>query len=318
MSGSSLRQLALEVIAGALTVAVAAVGLEVAFRGHRNEVDAVLAPLASEGDAVTVLIVGNSHAAALGSFGLRPGDRAYNASIGSQDIFREYGLVRAFLPRLPRLRDVVVGLDYDAMGYNLSVFNQDWQDRQYYPYTGALYHDGTVSRLLARSGFFRANRDLLFLAPAPAPTASAQGPVLPLASGRLPAEEGCRRRAREHSVIKFRRSLIGENSAWLRDIAALARERGVAVYFVNTPKAACYRAAYAETTRHEGRATILAALGAGSGTFHDYFDDDRFGPEDFTDPDHLTFEAGGRLMGILAREAGGNAESASVPRFSAP
>jgi hypothetical protein len=51
-------------------------------------VDAVLGPIATGSRRFTLLILGNSHAGALGQTGLRPDDITANASQGGQDLYR--------------------------------------------------------------------------------------------------------------------------------------------------------------------------------------------------------------------------------------
>jgi hypothetical protein len=128
-------------------------------------------------------------------------------------------VLRSLLPRLPYFREVLISVDDDAMGYNLSEFGQDWQDRQYARYAGRLYHDGVLARWLADSAFLRLNGDLGALRSAPLPR------VLPFDSSATP--EGCRERPREHSEVKFRPDLIAENHGFLREIVELCRMRGL-------------------------------------------------------------------------------------------
>lgn len=305
-----MRRIGLEVIAVALTLALIALALEKAFQDYRTPLDLVLGPLKAA-DRVTLLIVGNSHTGALGTLPLRADDLTYNASVGGQDIYRSYLVLRAFLPRLPRLREAVVALDYDAVGYNFSVFNQDWQDRQYYPYTQELYHDGAVQRLLAKSAFFRANRDLraLFVRGAVAPMTN---PVLPVTGSMTSGPEACRKRAKEHSEVKFREELIGQNADYLQRIVALANHYNIDVHFLNTPKAACYRENYSAVTRQTGEAAIARALGAQKAKFHDYFEEPTLSEDDFLDDDHLSPAGSAKIMRDLAARTAASSSSTLV------
>lgn len=204
------------------------------------------------------------------------------------------------MSRLPYLREVIVGVDYDAIGYNFAVFNQDWQDRQYYPYTGQLYHDGTLQRLLAQSAFFRSNRDLSVLFSGARSAPRVPNPILPIGNGEASTPEGCRKRAKEPSEVKFRDSLIEENSGYLREMTLLGERYGVSILFLNAPKSACYREAYSRRTMATGRAAILKALGPQAGQFQDYLNDSRFSKDDFLDDDHLNQASARKLMDDLA------------------
>jgi len=197
-----------------------------------------------------------------------------------------------------------VSTDYDAIGYNFSVFNQDWQDRQYYPYTGRLYHDGALQRLLAQSAFFRSNRDLSVLFSGARSVPDLPNPILPVGTGPASTAEGCRKRAKEHSEMKFRQSLIEENSGYLREMTLLSERYGVSILFLNAPKSVCYREAYSRVTMATGRAAILRALGPRAELFHDYFSDGRFSEDDFLDDDHLNQTGARRLLDDLALVSG--------------
>lgn len=298
MKWLGMRRVFAEIAAAGLTLTLCALFLEKAFEGYKTPVDYVLGPLKA-GDPVTLLIVGNSHTGALGAERLRADDVTHNASVGGQDIYRSYLLLRAFVPKLPRLREVIVALDYDAVGYNISVFNQDWQDRQYYRYTGQLYRDGTLPRLLARSAFFRANRDIGALFSKPQPEGGRPNPILPVVGGLDSTPEGCRLRAKEHSEVKFDERLIDENIGYLRAIVALGSRRQISIHFLNPPKRDCYRAGYSAATRRDGLKAIGTALGRDGASFHDFFEAD-FSDDDFRDHDHLTPAGSRKLMGQLA------------------
>jgi len=289
------HRLSRDLLLAGLVLFAAAVGLDALFANARTPVDAVLGPIAAGSEPFTLLILGNSHAGALGQAGLRPDDVTANASLGGQDLYRGAHILRSLLPRLPHLREVLVSVDYDAIGYNLSEFGQNWQDPQYAQYTGRLYHDGVLARWLASSAFFRVNRDLGALRSVPPP------PVLPFDSSATP--EGCRERAREHSEVKFRSDLIAENQGFLREIVDLCRVWLLDLHVVNLPKASCYVESYAPRTRAAGSAAIRSALAGREDLFYDYFADPRFGSGDFLDYDHLSPTGARKVLADLAAHA---------------
>jgi hypothetical protein len=294
-----LRRFLLE-LALAAVAALAVIGLlEVAYRDYRTYVDRRLDGLLPLADRIEQLVVGGSHTGTLGERALHPGQSVYNTCIGGQDLRRSLLLSRALLPRLPRLREVIVQLDYDTIGYDLASGGQDWMDRQYFPYTGQLDRDGLMPRLLARSSFMRANRDLShvlrFLA-APPP---ADAGLLPLGLDprrRVDPEE-CRRRALEHSRVKFNAFLVPQNERVLEDFARLGPESGVQFVFVNTPKAGCYVEAYDPATRELGRRVIGEATARLRLRFVDLFGAPGFDDaEDFVDFDHLSSAGAEKVM----------------------
>ena len=105
---------------------------------------------------------------------------------------------------------------------------------------------------MAESAFFRANRDLSALFSSPQPVARDLNPVLPVSGGAASTPDACRKRAREHSEVKFRETLNEENAGYLQRIVALGTRHQIIIHFLNTPKADCYRAGYSESTRQAG------------------------------------------------------------------
>ena len=101
------RHLVGEIVAALVTLALMGCLLEQRYADYQTPLDSVLGPLQTAAET-TLLIVGNSHVGALGSLPLRGDDRVYNASVGGQDLYRSYLLLRNYVPRLPHLREVIV------------------------------------------------------------------------------------------------------------------------------------------------------------------------------------------------------------------
>jgi hypothetical protein len=304
-----VRRFFIELAAALALSATVAAGLEWVYRDYRTFVDRRLDGLAQVADRVEGLVVGGSHTGAFAELGLEAGDLVYNTCIGGQDLRRSFLLARALLPRLPRLRYVIVQLDYDSVGYNLASGGQEWMDRQYFPYTGYLDDDGILPRLMARSSFLRANRDLGYFPRFLGSRSDGSQPVAPGAEGLLPAAigshpgddaEACRLRAVEHSRVKFFRSLVPENRDVLREFALLAEQSEARFVFVNTPKASCYSQAYDPATAELGRQVITEAVARWGIRFVDLFGAPGFDDlVDYVDYDHLSSSGARKAMALI-------------------
>ena len=62
-------------------------------------------------------------------------------------------VLKSFIDSMPNLKYVIIELEYHSLGYNISKFNQDWKDRQYFPYTKELYNKSFANILMAKSNF---------------------------------------------------------------------------------------------------------------------------------------------------------------------
>ncbi|MBI5625211.1 MAG: hypothetical protein HY924_15645 [Elusimicrobia bacterium] len=287
----------LSVIGAASAIVLALVLLlEGAFRNQKNRIDVLFDRIEASRDVVDLVLIGNSHVGALGDLDLHGKYKSLNLVVGGQDLFHAAAIMRYVVGRMPRLKVIIIGVDYHLLGYDLKGSNQDFLDRQYYPYIDSLYDNGFSNRLMAKSRFLRSNRDFRQLFAPPARQAVGEpssADVVPVSDGKL-TRDGCRKRAAEHTKIGFDDRLMSKNASLLREMAESGKRARVSVLFVTLPKTRCYRE-FADGGNIPGaRKLLYDVLRPEEGRhvlYLDYYEDQRFVDGDFKDYDHMN-EAG--------------------------
>jgi hypothetical protein len=269
--------------------------LEFLFRYSNNPVENKFS-IYSELNDISIIIIGNSHSAAIGSPIVYDSLLSYNFSIGGQDIFHMYAILKAIKPKSTSLKKIVIGIDYDLLGYDYKIANQMWMDRLYYKYTNLLYDSSLSNRIMASSNFFLANRDL--------------SNVHVFAIGKNETLEtnylnflakgvDCSRRAIEHSINKFDSSLIQKNLLYLYEINKIAKSKSIELLFVNYPKRDCYYNHYNEDVAIKGKMLISNFSDTTGINFIDLWRNKGFCDEDFLDSDHLSPEGVNKVLKII-------------------
>src|SRR4030095_13653234 len=196
-----MKQLTIELLLLALLLVCVFGAFEWNYRGKLSPYDAVFRDLEKQELLITEINIGNSHTGALLQEGLHESDRVFNLGLGGQDMFHILTVLQKCLPDCPKLKTVLLGLDYDLLGYNFSMEKQAWKDRQYYPFTGKLYDSSWTNYLAAKSSFIRLNRDMRYLFQLPdtgSHVMSKAWNFIPVDSTGI-TKSGAIRRAHEHS-----------------------------------------------------------------------------------------------------------------------
>lgn len=261
--------------------------LECLYKDYTNDFDQRFKLFEEKKADVDYIYIGNSHMGAL-EFNADSGKTAFNFSFGGQDLFHMMILLKKIIPESPKLKKVILGCDYDLLGYNYKIANQIWKDRQYYPYTGVLYDNSFSNVLMARSNFFRANRELKYLFKSTGRQQGGRNEIrfIPMAMGELSIDD-CEQRAFEHSFVKYDGKLVTENIAYLKEIANWCNEYKVELLIINPPKRKCYWDAYNQEIV-EPNAILLRQLSQEYGFgYLDFYMHKEFTNGDFVDYDHL-------------------------------
>lgn len=260
-----------------------------------------------------VLVLGASQ----GNQGLDPAAwpvPAYNLACVGQDAYYDAELFKAWSPRLPRLKAVVLPISLVSFDSSLLETAETWrcfaysqayglpnespEQRQDLRNWSALALNEPWPALQAASHGFKDPR---------ATVLSADGfeAVSPLASEddadmRVNALTA-NKRMRYHLGIK-KASRVEGNLAQFHAINELAQARGVQVLYVVFPVSGAYAQA-APTAELAARKRSLDALVGKGVTMKDYFKDGRFGWQDFADVDHLSRVGAEKFSAILWNEA---------------
>ena len=206
--------------------------LEFLFINTPNYIEDLFEKLESN-DSTQVLLLGNSHIQALGEPVIDEA-KSFNFGVGGQDIFHMHMILKYVLLKMEKkdIKQVIIGLDYDLLGYSFKSANTMWLDRLYYPVTGKLSNNSFGAVIMAKSNFFRANRDFLKLNFSNSKIKNKDLNYLDFSQ--------CDKRAKEHSVTKFDKSEINKNVKLLESIYSLCKNHNIRLTLINLPKANCY------------------------------------------------------------------------------
>lgn len=233
------------------------------------------------------LMLGNSH-----YMQLYAGRKGYlNLGIGGQDIYHQNLLLRKALEKLgDSVKTVIFGVDLEVMGFQLAKAGEAYIDRQYYIQTPDIYDQSPSSILMAKSKFFRSNRDFAYLFASSSQGGNAQAGKAKAAANALPllaaSPDLCRKRALEASLIKFDKKFVKENSETLAAMLALCKQRNIKAYVVVSPKRQCYYESVVAANVQLGLEAINKTVPAE--ILLNLNGSKAFGDSDFVDADHLS------------------------------
>lgn len=257
-------------------------------------------------DSSQVLILGNSHSMAL----KRPiiNDMpSFNFGVGGQDIYHMLVIAEHVLneQKNKNIKYIIVGLDYHLMGYNFQTANTEWMDRLYYPDTKKTADNTLGGRLMAKSNFFRGNRNFqeafksFRFSNSAGPSQDQIKKAERMNEAFADKNSSCKNRALEHSVYKFDRSLIDENLVYLESLSQLCEKHGVQLIFINYPKKDCYYDFYSDGVVSLVAPKIIDFCKKHNITFLDYWRSEQFTDDMYVDNDHFNEDGANTMIGIL-------------------
>lgn len=266
--------------------------LELIFSNYQNFIRTRFKDYYKNTSTSELLLLGNSHMQALGSPEINA-MQSFNFSFGGQDIYHCYAIVKTVLKQENNLKYIIIGIDYDLLGYDYEVANTQWMDRLYYENTGMMYDESISNYLMANSNFFKANRKLsnvLFK--------TGQKKVQTQFEN-FAVKIDCEKRAIEHSVRKYDKKLVSKNKNYIVKIIELCEQNDIKLIIINPPKASCYYAYYAKSVIQVGKAILTEVSDRKDIYFLDYWLHESFKDTMFLDNDHLNKEGVDCLLGLL-------------------
>lgn len=267
--------------------------LEFLFKNTPNYIEDIFEKLESN-DSIQVLLLGNSHVQALGEPMIN-GSKSFNFGVGGQDIYHMHMILEHVLLKMKKknLKHVIIGLDYDLLGYNYRLSNSMWLDRLYYPITGKLSDNSFGALLMAKSNFFRANRNFSKLT------------FLNLISNSKKEflnflnHSPCDKRATEHSETKFDEKLLPQNKKLLESIYFLCRNHKVELTLINLPKSNCYYEFYNKDVITTTQAELKEFTKTKDLNYYDFWRSNKFNDAMFIDNDHLNIDGSKKVIEII-------------------
>lgn len=212
--------------------------LEYRYRNFQTPVDHMMQRFRQRAPEAEILLMGNSHILPLINYLDSTTHSYHTASIalGGLDLFWSAVLIKKTLNQMPKLKTVILSVDPESMGYNQSFFRQEYVNRSFYRYTDTLYKPTSSDLLLARSNFFRSNRNTGFLFTGQQSKPSKE--LLP--EMKQITEQSCMHRAIEHSIFRFNKELIPENKQLLEELVRECKRNNIRILLVTFPKAKCF------------------------------------------------------------------------------
>ena len=266
------------------------ISLEYLFKDFQNNVEQRFNEYEKDINNTECLLIGNSHIQAIGNPDINK-MKSFNFSFGGQDIFHIYSIVKTLCNNSKnKLKLIIIGIDYDLLGYNYDVANTVWKDRLYFKKTNELYDSSFMNKILAKSNFFNANRDFAKII-----TRKNNGKIF---QGII-NNGSCLERALEHSKTKFKTDLIEENLGFLEKIHRKLSSKKINYVIINPPKTNCYRDNYLNEDMHLCEELIKHHCKKNNVKYFDFFNDKRFNDLDFVDYDHLNIEGVNKLIKLL-------------------
>lgn len=265
--------------------------LEFLFKNTPNFIEDTFIELKSN-NSFEVLLLGNSHIQALGEPMIN-GAESFNFGVGGQDIHHMHMILEHILLKMNKkhLKQVIIGLDYDLLGYSYKSANTMWLDRLYYPVTGKLGDNSFGAIMMAKSNFFRANRDFSKLTKVSQTIKNQDLNYLDFSP--------CDKRAEEHSETKFDKSEINKNVKLLESIYSLCKNQNIRLTLINLPKANCYYKFYNKDLVYSAQNILRNFSKNKDLVFYDFWDSDKFNDEMFSDNDHLNNLGVKRIINAL-------------------
>ncbi len=257
--------------------------LERKYQNYQNTYDFIFKNVDKNKNLYTDVYIGNSHTEALKEYTNKENCNILNIATPGQDLFKTYTILKKWMPILKNVKYIYIGIDYEMLGQNLSLSGLAYEDRQLFKYTDTLYLNGIENLLMAKSSFFRSNRDIKFLF-FKQDTNSLKNftpPVFKL------NDVDCKKRALEHSQIRFKKTLINENLDFLNRIIKDAEINNKKLIFFNPPKSACFveNALVENVTFAKNKLDSL--FKKNNLVYYDYNNDTSFLDTDFLDYDHV-------------------------------
>ena len=244
-----------------------------------------------------VILLGNSH---VGSLGTPTFDnkKSFNFSVGGQDIFHFYAILKTILEKKNSIKLIILGVDYDLLGYDYRIANTMWLDRNYYKNTKMLYDSSSTNKIIASSHFFQSNRDFSYLTIEKSIISNNTKNNEHLNFN--PVEGGNpKNRAIEHSFHKFDTILVETNTMYLQELIYLVKKKKINLILVNLPKKNEYYKHYNKKALKVGKKQLKMLANSNQLIFFDFWGSNFFSYEDFNDGDHLSNLGAQKVISIL-------------------
>lgn len=253
-------------------------------------------------DSVTTLILGSSHI--LNAFNPNYlSTISFNLANASQTLYYDSALLKTYLPQLPKLKTVIIGISYFSFFYELQDISENWRQQIYYHAFGikpaefhafelnnysklSLYGFGKTFTLLKQKGL---STDCSNLQP--------NGFLFKNVNETINDSIG-EKRVTIHNNQRFayRQQNIQDR---LLHMVRLLREKDIQVVFVTTPCHKSYWKFCKEEVLQSQQKFLHNLCQQFSCKYYNFLKDERFVLEDFANVDHLNLKGSIKFSTLL-------------------
>jgi len=253
--------------------------------------------------SVQVLIMGSSHS----YFGINPtcfSEHAFNASHVSQTLKYDYYIFNKFYNQMDSLRILILPVSYGSLvDFGPERGIEDWRAKYYSIYYGCEYHKFEPNynyEIYNKHHLKMALNSMLGKENHRACDSLGRGFTGNLEDRPKNWEESGRIAARRHTSSKINHEIVEKNKFLIEEIINKCREKNVFVVIVTTPT---YQSYWENLDTYQLNLMIeICNSYAEKHTNVKYLNllsDERFGPDDFSDADHLNEFGAEKLSRVL-------------------
>lgn len=259
-------------------------------------------------DSVELLILGDSHS----YYGVDPeylSLKSYNLANASQSFFYDKEITFKFLPRITKLKMVMIPVNYFSFYYRMMDMSENWRDFAYEKfwdirYPGLSWWD---SRNYSYLMMYSPERTLSFMKVGFKTNLTEgiefNGHFRKDTIGNLAVlndDVGRMIQKTHQGMINFR--LEKENVGYLSELLDTLQKRNIKVVLFTTPVASTYSKFCDPSILSRNHTLISQIANKYDCVYKNYFTDSRFSFNDFGDNDHLNFLGAKKFSSILNRE----------------
>lgn len=252
----------------------------------------------TKGSEMKNLIIGSS----VVNCGINPAllaDSTYNLAISGQWLHYNQAILEKYIDKLPNLHNVIWGISYQSLWIDdsieqdkISISNHkiymDIERSKNITYNIELIATGSIS-------FRKWSKHYILHKKTMSCDSLGLDHSYDLSERNRTWQEDIPRLIKGHTVIRNEKTekLFLKNMRHINEVAELCQKRGINLYIVIPPVYSGYYA-LTDITQVEKMHTTLHEIAAqwNNVHFYDYFNDDRFGEDDFNNGNHLSSDTG--------------------------
>jgi hypothetical protein len=255
-------------------------------------------------DSIEVIALGDSHA----TYGINPAyfsHKGFTLANSSQDIYFNTAILTKYLPRLSKLKLVIIEADYISFNYSLAAYHEKWRTGFYYQFWQIksdawdkydianysllnLYMGGTVKAIVRKNFDTNLAANLNYNGWMKFDTLAPHAKMDDVTGQARVAEH-------DNAGLTSNTKIIGYLTTLLNELT----RRNIKIAFVTTPAFSTYTKFCKPVTIQKNRNLIDSLCLKYGCSYTNYFTDSRFNARDYYNVDHLNFLGAEKLSKLI-------------------